>query len=271
MRIALGIEYNGAAYYGWQRQQSMPTVQGKLEAALSKIANHPVQVTCAGRTDAGVHATGQVVHFDVDVTRAEPAWTLGVNSNLPKDIAVRWAHAVDSSFDARFSATARRYRYLIYDSPTRPAILGSGVTHIYHPLDHLRMQAAAPVLLGEHDFSAFRAAHCQSNTPFRNVQELTIRRQGPYIMVEVMANAFLHHMVRNIVGSLIIVGQGERPVDWIAELLASKDRTLAAATAKPNGLYLVDVTYPESFGLPRWPWGPLWADELALGSSTANS
>ena len=267
MRIALGIEYNGAAYYGWQRQQGMPTVQGKLEAALGKIANHPISVTCAGRTDAGVHATGQVVHFDVEVERAEPAWTLGVNSNLPKDIAVRWAQITDVNFDARFSATARRYRYIIYNSPTRPAILGEGVTHIYHPLDIVRMQAAAPVLLGEHDFSAFRATHCQSNTPYRNVQELHVKQQGPYIVVEIKANAFLHHMVRNIVGSLIVIGQGERPVQWLGKLLAGKDRTLAAATAKPNGLYLVDVTYPDSFALPRWPWGPLWAETTGAANS----
>ncbi|RAJ96899.1 tRNA pseudouridine(38-40) synthase TruA [Aliidiomarina maris] len=258
MRIALGIEYNGAAYYGWQRQQSMPTVQGMLEKALSKIADHPVQVTCAGRTDAGVHATGQVVNFDTSTQRAEPAWTLGVNSNLPSDIAVRWSHVVDETFDARFSATARRYRYVIYDSPTRPAILASGVTHIYHPLDVERMQAAAPALLGEHDFSAFRAAHCQSNTPFRHIQFIEVTRRGRYIVVEVMANAFLHHMVRNIVGSLIVIGQGEQPTSWLAELLAGKDRTAAAATAKPNGLYLVDVTYPERFQLPRWHWGPVF-------------
>lgn len=258
MRIALGVEYNGEHYYGWQRQQSMPTVQGKLESALSKIADHPVHVTCAGRTDAGVHATGQVVHFDVDVVRAEPAWTLGVNSNLPKDITVRWMHPVDQKFDARFSATARRYRYVIYDSPTRPAILAGGVTHIYHPLDESKMQQAVPVLIGEHDFSAFRASHCQSNTPYRNLQDITVTRHGAYIVVEVMANAFLHHMVRNIVGSLIVIGQGEQSPQWLGELLASKDRTLAAATAKPNGLYLVDVTYPSGFALPRWPLGPLF-------------
>lgn len=258
MRIALGVEYSGQHYFGWQRQQDMPTVQGKLESALSKIAAHPVSVTCAGRTDAGVHATGQVVHFDVEVERAEPAWTLGVNSNLPSDVTVRWSHPVSSDFDARFSATARRYRYVIYNSPTRPGILSGGVTHIYHPLDVERMQAAAPALLGEHDFSAFRAAHCQSNTPFRELQSIDVQRRGDYILIEVKANAFLHHMVRNIVGSLIVIGQGEQPVEWLAQLLAGRDRTKAAATAKPNGLYLVDVTYPEQFALPRWPWGPLF-------------
>lgn len=256
MRIALGIEYSGQNYYGWQRQQSMPTVQGHLEKALSKIADQPIQVTCAGRTDAGVHATGQVVHFDTDVDRAEPAWTLGVNSNLPKDIAVRWMHPVADTFDARFSATARRYRYVIYNSPTRPAILAPGVTHIYHALDVARMQEAAPLLLGEHDFSAFRAAHCQSNTPFRDLRYIDVVQRGSYILVEVMANAFLHHMVRNIVGSLIVIGQGEQAPEWMSQLLLNKDRTQAAATAKPNGLYLVDVTYPQAFALPRWPWGP---------------
>lgn len=256
MRIALGIEYSGQNYYGWQRQQGMPTVQGQLEKSLSQIADHPVELTCAGRTDAGVHATGQVVHFDTQVTRAEPAWTLGVNSNLAKDIAVRWAQPVEETFDARFSATARRYRYIIYNSPTRPAILAPGVTHIYHQLDVHRMQAATPFLLGEHDFSAFRAAHCQSNTPYRDLQHIEVTQRGCYIMVEVMANAFLYHMVRNIVGSLIIIGQGEQEPQWMQELLLTKDRTLAAATAKPNGLYLVDVTYPAQFNLPRWSWGP---------------
>ena len=256
MRLALGIEYSGQNYYGWQRQQGMPTVQGHLETALSKIADSPVQVTCAGRTDAGVHATGQVVHFDTDVVRAEPAWTLGVNSNLPKDIAVRWAHPVDETFDARFSATARRYRYVVYNSPTRPAILAPGVTHIYHHLDVTRMQAAAPYVLGEHDFSAFRAAHCQANRPNRNLQHIEVTQRGSYIMVEVMANAFLHHMVRNIVGSLLVIGQGEQEPEWMHHLLISKDRKQAAATAKPNGLYLVDVTYPAHFELPRWAWGP---------------
>lgn len=258
MRIALGIEYNGRNYYGWQRQQGMATVQGRLEQALSKIADHPVAVTCAGRTDAGVHATGQVVHFDVEVDRAEPAWTLGVNSNLPDDIAVRWMMPVSDDFDARFSATARRYRYVIYNSPTRPAILAGGVTHSYYPLDETRMQQAAPVLLGEHDFSAFRAAHCQSNTPFRDVRFIEVTRRGDYIMVEIMANAFLHHMVRNIVGSLIEIGKGEQPVDWLESLLLGKDRTVAAATAKPHGLYLVDVTYPAAYNLPRRQWGPLF-------------
>ncbi|MCC5879851.1 MAG: tRNA pseudouridine(38-40) synthase TruA [Idiomarina sp.] len=256
MRIALGIEYSGQNYYGWQRQPGMPTVQGKLEQALSKIADHPVQVTCAGRTDAGVHATGQVVNFDTDVVRADAAWTLGVNSNLPKDIAVRWTHPVSEDFDARFSATARRYRYVIYNSPTRPAILAPGVTHIYHALDVDKMRAAAPLLLGEHDFSAFRAAHCQSHTPFRDLRHIEVTQRGSYILVEVMANAFLHHMVRNIVGSLIVIGQGEQAPEWMSELLSSKDRTRAAATAKPNGLYLVDVTYPDHFALPRWSWGP---------------
>ncbi|RUO25205.1 tRNA pseudouridine(38-40) synthase TruA [Aliidiomarina minuta] len=258
MRIALGIEYSGQNYHGWQRQQGMPTVQGKLEKALSQIANHPVDVICAGRTDAGVHATGQVVHFDVDCQRAEPAWTIGVNSNLPSDISVRWMHEVDADFDARFSASARRYRYIIYDSPTRPGIFPFGVTHSYHALDVEVMQAAAPALLGEHDFSAFRAAHCQANTPFRNVQEISVTRMGYYIVIEVKANAFLHHMVRNIVGSLIVIGKKEQQPDWLSELLAGKDRKLAAATAKPHGLYLVDVSYPEKFALPRWPMGPLF-------------
>ena len=260
-RYALGIEYDGAAVYGWQRQNRVPTVQEYLENALSKVANTTINVQCAGRTDAGVHATGQVVHFDCAEHRPERAWTMGVNTNLPDSIAVTWAKQVDSEFHARFSASHRRYRYIIYNSPLRPAILGKGVTHCYKPLDADRMHEAAQALLGEQDFSAFRAAHCQSKTPFRNVTDVKVTRQGQYVILEIQANAFLHHMVRNIAGSLIEIGAQEQPVNWIATLLQSKDRTMAAATAKPHGLYLVDVTYPAQFDLPERPLGPLFLPE----------
>ncbi|MCU7555928.1 tRNA pseudouridine(38-40) synthase TruA [Alteromonas sp. ASW11-19] len=257
-RIALGIEYDGAAHYGWQRQKDVPSVQEYLENALSKVANQPIQVQCAGRTDAGVHATGQVVHFDCDEYRPERAWTLGVNANLPDSIAVNWSAEVDSDFHARFSATHRRYRYVIFNNKTRPAILHGGVTHIYKPLDADRMHEAAQALLGEQDFTSFRASLCQSKTPFRNVTHVSVSRQGNYVIIDIRANAFLHHMVRNITGSLVEVGAGEQPVEWIAELLAMKDRTAAAATAKPNGLYLVHVTYPAPIELPPRPLGPLF-------------
>ncbi|CUS49404.1 MAG: tRNA pseudouridine38-40 synthase TruA [Idiomarinaceae bacterium HL-53] len=258
MRIALGIEYCGEQYFGWQRQQEVPSVQEKLEDALACVANHPVQVICAGRTDAGVHATQQVVHFDTQVKRPDRAWTLGVNANLPDDIAVKWVAHVEDDFSARFSATARRYRYLIYNAPCKPAVLHAGVTHVYHPLNAARMHEAAQQLVGEHDFSSFRAAQCQSNSPNRNVHFVQVTRHGDYVLVDIQANAFVHHMVRNIVGSLLVIGMDEAPIGWLGELLAAKDRTLAAATAKPHGLYLVHVTYPPAIQLPSCSMGPLF-------------
>ncbi|MGY5453101.1 tRNA pseudouridine(38-40) synthase TruA [Agarivorans sp. MS3-6] len=258
MRIALGIEYDGADYYGWQRQLDVRSIQQELESSLSIVANCPIQVQCAGRTDAGVHATGQVVHFDSPVERKMAAWTLGVNANLPKNVAVRWAQPVGDEFHARFSATARRYRYVIYNGRFRPAILGQGLSFYHQPLDIELMEQAGKALLGEQDYTSFRALHCQSHSPRRRMEHLTVTRYNDYVVVDVKANAFLHHMVRNIVGSLIKIGQGDRPVEWIAELLALKDRSQAAATAKAGGLYLVQVDYPSEFNLPQLPIGPLF-------------
>jgi len=237
-KIALGIEYDGSKYYGWQRQNEVRSVQEKLEKALSQVANEPINVLCAGRKDA--------------------AWTLGVNANLPGDIAVRWVKNVPDDFHARFSATARRYRYIIYNQRLRPAVLGQGVTHFYEPLDADRMHRAAQALIGENDFTSFRAVQCQSRTPWRNVMHINVSRHGAYVVVDIKANAFVHHMVRNITGSLMEVGAGHQPESWIAELLAAKDRTLAAATAKAEGLYLVSVDYPDRFDLPKPPMGPLF-------------
>ncbi|NCP65218.1 MAG: tRNA pseudouridine(38-40) synthase TruA [Paraglaciecola sp.] len=258
MRIALGIEYDGAAYSGWQRQNHAKSVQQCVETALSKIADHEVKVTCAGRTDAGVHATAQVVHFDTECIRHENAWTFGMNRFLPDNIAIRWAQVVDDDFHARFSAFARRYRYLIYNHNLRNSILSSGVTTFYAPLDHVLMHEAAQALVGRHDFSAFRAVNCQSHTAVREISHIRVSRMGQYVMIDVQANAFLHHMVRNITGSLLMIGKGEQPVDWMHTLLLGQDRTKAAATAKPNGLYLVDVLYPEKFAIPKQPLGPLF-------------
>ena len=257
-RLALGIEYDGSRYYGWQRQREVRSVQEKLEKALSQVANESVSVFCAGRTDAGVHATGQVVHFETQAARKDAAWTLGVNANLPGDIAVRWVTEVPESFHARFSATARRYRYIIYNHRLRPAVLQRGVTHFHMPLDAGRMHRAAQCLLGENDFTSFRAVQCQSRTPWRNVMHIQVERYGAWVVVDIKANAFVHHMVRNIVGSLLEVGCGNQPEAWIAELLAAKDRTLAAATAKAEGLYLVAVDYPDAYAIPRTPLGPLF-------------
>lgn len=257
-RIALGVEYDGSQFYGWQRQAEVDSVQAQLEQALSKVANEPILVQCAGRTDAGVHATGQIVHFDTLAARQLGAWTLGVNAQLPDNIAVRWAQIVDEDFHARFSATARRYRYIIYNHNLRPGILRQGISHYHGDIDENKMHQAAQFLLGEQDFSSFRAVHCQSKTPFRNVHQVNVTRQGMYIVFDIQANAFLHHMVRNIVGSLLEVGLGNKPLNWIKELLDCRDRTQAAATAKPHGLYLVDVTYPEKYQLPKLPLGPLF-------------
>lgn len=260
-KVALGIEYDGSRYYGWQRQREVRSVQQALEKALTQVANHPVTVFCAGRTDAGVHGTGQVVHFETHSQRADAAWTLGVNANLPDDICVRWVKSVPDDFHARFSATARRYRYIIYNQRLRPAILGQGLTHYYHPLDADKMHRAAQSLLGENDFSSFRAVQCQSRTPWRNLSHIKVWRQGSFVIVDIKANAFVHHMVRNIVGSLLEVGAGNQPERWIAELLALRDRTKAAATARAEGLYLVSVDYPERFALPKATLGPLFLND----------
>ncbi|MEZ8195157.1 tRNA pseudouridine(38-40) synthase TruA [Vibrio cortegadensis] len=263
MKIALGIEYDGTHYYGWQRQKDVIGVQEKLEKALAIVANHPVEVFCAGRTDAGVHGTGQVVHFETTSTRKMVAWTMGVNANMPKDIAVRWAKEVPDEFHARFTATARRYRYIIYNSPYRPGIMSSGVSHYHGELDEVKMQEAGQYLLGENDFTSFRALHCQSRSPCRNMMHLNVTRHGKYVIIDIKANAFVHHMVRNITGSLIAVGRGDKDPEWIKWLLEAKERKLAGATAKAAGLYLVDVDYPAEYELPREPIGPLFlADNL---------
>lgn len=259
-RIALGIEYDGSAYHGWQiqRETTVPTLQGALERALSFVAAESVTTYCAGRTDAGVHATSQVVHFEPGVIRSEKAWLLGTNARLPRDIAVKWVSAVDDDFHARFSATARTYRYLINNLPLRSAHAAAQLTWISDPLDAGLMHTEAQCLVGENDFSSFRGAGCQSNTPYRCVNRVGVSRQGQLVCIEISANAFLLHMVRNIVGVLVAVGRGEKPSGWTAEVLALKDRTRAGVTAPPNGLYLVGVSYPERFNLPKTPAGPIY-------------
>ncbi len=257
-RVALRVEYNGAAFHGWQAQPHLPvaTVQEALEEALSRIANAPVRTHCAGRTDTGVHGYGQIVHFDDPVGRSAKAWVMGTNSALPDSVRVHWAKAVDPEFHARFSATARSYRYLIANTRVRPAQLAGLVSWYRRPLDVDAMNEAARALVGEHDFSAFRAAQCQANSPNREIFDLQIRRHGDFVVIEVTANAFLHHMVRNITGSLQMVGAGFREPAWVGELLRGRDRTKAADTAAGDGLYLVAVTYPAHFGLPPVPEGP---------------
>jgi tRNA pseudouridine38-40 synthase len=254
MRIALGIEYDGTAYNGWQRQNFGIGVQQCLEEALGRVANHDVEVTCAGRTDTGVHATGQVVHFDTPSVRDDRGWLLGANSNLPDDISVIWARQVDNNFHARFSATARNYRYCILNRLQRSALHRHRAWWVYQALDAERMNEAAQLLLGEHDFSAFRAAGCHAKTARREITKIDVVRSGDWITLEISANAFLQHMVRNITGALAAVGAGERPVEWIAEVLESLDRTKGGIAAPPHGLTLVSVDYPEAAGIPRlWP------------------
>ena len=251
MRIALGIEYNGHGFHGWQAQRDTVTVEGTLQEALSKVANEPIQLFCAGRTDAGVHAIGQVIHFDTRAKRHIDAWIWGTNSYLPPSVSVRWARAVDFSFHARFTATARRYRYVIHNCPVRPALLSARATWHYYPLDIDRMRQAAMHLLGEQDFSSFRASQCNSKSPKRNLTELSIERRQDFIILDVEANAFLQHMVRNIAGSLMKVGAGFREPDWIKEVLEAKSRQVAAETAAPDGLYLTRVYYPEPYTFPK--------------------
>ena len=250
MRIALGIEYDGTDFFGWQRLTEGPSVQGAVEEALSKVAAHPVLVSCAGRTDAGVHGRCQVVHFDTDARRGLRGWVLGACSNLPASVAVLWAQPVPDSFHARFSARSRRYRYHILNRPVRAALDARYVTWERLPLDAQRMHEAAQSLLGEHDFSAFRALSCQAPHPRRSVLEISVRREGEHVMLEIEANAFLHHMVRNIAGSLLLVGRGEQPVEWMAELLAGRDRQVAGPTAPASGLTFIGPRYEAHWGLP---------------------
>ncbi len=250
MRIALGIEYDGSSFLGWQTQPGGNTVQDALSRALTKIAGTPVAVTAAGRTDAGVHATGQTVHFDVSVRRPLTAWVRGVNSFLPATVAVRWAQPVSDDFHARFSACGRAYRYLLSNRPQRPGLWHDRAGWYHRSLDVARMQQAADVLLGEHDFSSFRAADCQAKSPIKTMRRADVRRCGQMIVFDFEAGAFLHHMVRNIVGSLVYVGRGAGDADWMHALLLARDRKLAAPTFSAAGLYLVGVNYEPHWGLP---------------------
>lgn len=251
MRIALGIEYDGTRYGGWQAQPGVRTVQATVEAALSVVAAQPVTVVAAGRTDAGVHALSQVAHFDSGAARTLRNWVLGANANLPPDVALRWAREVPDEFHARFSATARTYRYLVGERPTRLVLERERAVWIHEPLDLGRMQSAAAPLCGRHDFSGFRSSECQAKTPVRTVRRLLVERDGSCVRITIEADAFLQHMVRNIAGSLIEVGRRRREPAWIAEVLARGDRRLAGPTAPAHGLALEAVDYPRRFGLPR--------------------
>lgn len=251
MRIALGIEYDGSHYSGWQVQShTSNTVQGKLESALSFVADHPIKLVCAGRTDTGVHATQQVVHFETASIRPNKAWVMGGITKLPRDISIRWAKEVPEEFHARFSARSRSYRYLIYNSPIRHALLSTQVTWNHRPLEVDLMKIAAEYLVGEHDFSSYRAVACQAKSAVRHVHHIKLQKVGEIIVMDIKANAFLQHMVRNVVGVLMSIGSGERPAVWAQEVLLKRDRTKGGITAPPYGLYLVGVEYPSEFSIP---------------------
>ena len=251
MRVALGLSYRGAGYHGWQSQPDGATVQDRVEAALSRFADRPVRTVCAGRTDAGVHALNQVVHFDTEVAREPFSWVRGSNRYLPADIAVQWCRPVDARFHARNAARGRRYAYLRLESPVRPAIEAGAAGWVFRPLDGDAMRAAAAVLIGEHDFSAFRAAECQAASPVKVLRRIEIARRGAYWRFEFDASAFLHHMVRNLMGCLVAVGQGSRTPGWLAEVLASRDRDRAAPTFAADGLYFLGPYYDAELGLPE--------------------
>jgi len=249
-RIALGIEYDGSRFLGWQTQPAGGTVQDALESALSAIADVPVSVTCAGRTDRGVHALEQVVHFDTDAARPDSAWVRGVNALLPDSVAVLWSRNVDPAFHARYAARSRTYRYVLVNRPVRPALAARHAGWYHGPLEIAPMREAARQLVGEHDFSAFRSAECQAKSPVRTLHELDIAREGERIEIRLRANAWLQHMVRNIVGMLVYVGAGKQAPSWAGELLASRDRSRAAPTFGAEGLYLATVEYEARWGLP---------------------
>jgi tRNA pseudouridine38-40 synthase len=265
-RVALAIEYKGTDFHGFQTQPNgVKTVQQALEKALSKVANEPISLVCAGRTDAGVHATNQVIHFDTLAKRSPKAWVMGTRPHLPDAVGVKWAQDVTPNFHARFSALNRTYRYLISDAKTSSALLHDQITWSSRPLDIDKMRQGAAHLVGRHDFTSFRATQCQAKSPVREIQYLHIIRRGDLIVLEVQANAFLHHMVRNIVGVLLSVAAGDKPPAWVAEVLAARNRSAGGVTSKPYGLYLVSVDFPAEFNLPKGLPGPLFLPEPVGG------
>jgi tRNA pseudouridine38-40 synthase len=251
MRIAMGVEYDGRAFHGWQAQDHVRTVQGELERAIGKVADHAVRVHGAGRTDAGVHAIEQVVHFDTEARRSARSWVLGTNVNLPADVNILWVRPVSSEFHARFRAVARHYGYLIVSRPTRSSLMRDRAVWVLRTLDLDRMRRAAADLVGEHDFSSFRALGCQARSPVRRVHYLDLERRGQVLELRIGADGFLHHMVRTIAGVLMAIGSGDKPASWVRELLHLRDRTRGGVTAPPHGLYFLRADYPARFGLPQ--------------------
>lgn len=267
-RIALGLAYSGTPWRGWQRQPHRQTVQNEVESAASLFLNDAVTVTAAGRTDAGVHALGQVIHLDTEASRPDRSWVRGLNSYLPSSIAVQWAQEVSPEFHAQFSATVRTYVYIVRNAPVRSPLTDSRTGWVFQPLDLQVMQQAAQYLIGEHDFSSFRSSDCQATSPVRCLYTAEVESHQQFFYFIFTANGFLHHMVRNLVGMLLYIGQGRRPVDWPELLLRQKDRTLSAPTFSPHGLYLADVGYPEHFQIPTEPWRKRLASHIGLGLLT---
>ena len=262
-RYAVCVEYDGSQYHGWQSQPGdVSCVQESVERALGRIANHPVSIICAGRTDSGVHASYQIIHFDSSADRPERGWLLGSNTYLPDDVCIKWIKPVSEEFHARFSATERRYRYVIFNGPVKPALLSRQLTWTYRPLDEARMQEAANYLVGSHDFSSYRAVGCQAHSPVRDVRHLWVKRFGQLVVIDVRANAFLHHMIRNIAGVLMKIGSGDAEPVWAKEVLESRDRRKGGVTAPPFGLYFVNALYPDEFNLPKSELGPVFLPQF---------
>jgi len=249
VKYVAGIQYVGTAYSGWQKQKHSRSVQQVVEHAFSQIADQPITLYCSGRTDTGVHAKEQVVHFETDVKRSDYAWRMGSNSTLPDDVRVLWCHKAEDDFHARFSATSRQYRYIIFNAQAESALLKNRVLWIPYSINDVDMNLAAQALSGEQDFTSFRASGCQSNTPFRNIHKISVSRQTDFVIIDIEANAFLHHMVRNIVGSLVEIGRGRKPVNWMSFLLEQKDRNQAGVTAAASGLYFIKANYPSHYKL----------------------
>jgi len=269
MRVALGIEYDGSPFSGWQNQhgQTSATIQTALEIALTQIADEPIHIHCAGRTDAGVHAYAQIIHFECSNPRPDKAWVLGTNTHLPASIRVHWARDVSDDFHARFSAQMRRYCYIIYNHDVPGALMHDRYLWYRYALDLEAMQRAAKTLVGEHDFSAFRASGCQARTSIRFVDMMQIKKHNHYITIDIRANAFLYHMVRNIVGTLLPIGAGEKPSDWMLEVMQTRDRKRAGITAPAKGLYLMEVDYPRVFNMPRLDMTTVWFADILRGRS----
>ncbi|MCV2528414.1 MAG: tRNA pseudouridine(38-40) synthase TruA [Candidatus Lightella neohaematopini] len=252
MKLAFGVEYDGTKYYGWQKQKNLPSIQEEIEKAIFSITNEKIDIFCAGRTDAGVHAIGQVIHFTTNTNLPDRAWIMGMNTNLPNDISIKWIKRVPDSFHARYSAYARRYQYIIYNNKIRSSLYCNKVNHIYYLLNEYSMKKAASYLIGKHNFISIKQSDCQSKSSWRKIYNLSINRYGHYLIIDIKANSFLYHMVRNIVGILLDIGSGKKSISWIKNIISVNKKNNFIKTASANGLYLILVYYPRKFLIPRY-------------------